>query len=50
MIGTIDIELQAASPNMPLCPIFVFKDSWQSIRISGMPRSIGSWSIEEVFV
>lgn len=50
MIGTINVEIQAASPNMPLCPVFVFRDSFQLISVAGVPDKIGDWNIEKVWI
>lgn len=49
MTGTIDVELQAANPNMPLCPVFVFKDSWQFIEVKNVPERVGDWILKTVF-
>ena len=49
MIGTLQIQVQAHNPNMPLCPCFTFKGSPSSLRIMGVPKQIGSWKITEVY-
>lgn len=33
---------------MPLDPVFTFRDSWQNVRIAGMPGRIGTWTIAKV--
>lgn len=50
MIGTIDISITARRPNMPLEPVFAFKDSASSFRIRNVPKKIGDWSISNVYV
>ena len=50
MIGTIQIKCSAHNPNMPLCPVFAFQDSYQQVRISDVPKKIGDWSIKRVEV
>lgn len=50
MIGTIQVKISAHSPQMPLCPIFAFQDSYQQIRICDVPKKIGDWSIKRVEV
>ena len=48
MIGTIDIEIMAANPSMPLYPVRAFKNSPSSIRLRNVPRKIGNWNITSV--
>ena len=50
MIGTRDIKVQAASPNIPLQPIVAFRGSPISVRLIDVPKRIGQWKITEVFV
>ena len=50
MIGTISVELQASRPNMPLDPVFVFKDSYQFIEIVNVPKRVGDWELVNIFV
>ncbi len=50
MIGTIDIEVNAKFPNMPLEPMFAYVGSASSIRIRNVPRKIGEWRITDVFL
>ena len=50
MIGTINVQINAARPNVPLTPLFAFKDSPSSLRILDVPKSIGSWEITSVKV
>ena len=50
MIGTLDIKVAAHNPNFPLEPVFTFINSAQSFRIMNVPRRIGKWNIEKVFV
>lgn len=49
MIGTIDVEIQAHNPSMPLYPIRAFEGSPSSIRIRNVPKKIGTWSITKIY-
>lgn len=49
MIGVIDVECQAANPNMPLHPMRAFVSSPSSIRVRNVPRRIGDWCIRNVY-
>ena len=48
MIGTIDIEIMAANPSMPLYPVKAFVNSPSSIRLRNVPKKIGNWNITTV--
>ena len=48
MIGTIQVKVQAARPNLPMPPIFSVKGSPTSVRIMDVPRAIGDWNITNV--
>ena len=50
MVGTIDIKVTAANPNMPLKTLFVFVNSPSSVRIIDVPKKIGNWRITKVYV
>lgn len=50
MIGSIDIKVNAARPNLPLAPLFAFQDSPSSLRVMDVPKSIGNWAITSVKV
>ena len=50
MISQINITVNAAKPKFPLVPMVAFNGSPSSIRISGVPCSIGNWSINSVRV
>lgn len=50
MIGTRDIKLHAANPNLPLAPFFAHVASPSSLRILNVPKKIGLWEITNVFV
>lgn len=50
MIGTIDVEVQAANPNMPLYPMRAFAGSPSSIRVRNVPKRIGDWCIRNVYL
>lgn len=50
MIATIDVEVQAASPNMPLFPWRAFRGSPSSVRVRNVPKRIGLWSVAAVQV
>lgn len=48
MIGTIDIKVNAAHPNMPLCPIYAHIGSPSQVRIINVPKAIGKWAVTSV--
>ena len=48
MIGTIDVEVQAMNPSMPLFPMIAYMNSPSSVRIRNVPKKIGSWQISQV--
>lgn len=50
MIGTIQITCSAHNPQMPLCPVFAFQDSYQQVRVSDVPKKIGDWNLKRVTV
>lgn len=50
MIGTIDIKVNAAHPNMPLSPVYTFLGSPQQVRVINVPKQIGNWKITAVQV
>ena len=50
MIGTIDIEIQAKNPNMPLWPLRAYIGSPSSLRVRNVPKKIGKWEITAVRV
>lgn len=50
MIGTLDISLNAKSPNLPLFPLRSFVNSPSSLRIANVPRRVGNWCIDSVYI
>lgn len=48
MIGVLDIEIQAANPQLPLPPIRAYKNSPTSVRLRNVPKAIGNWKITSV--
>ena len=50
MIGTIDIEVNAAHPSMPLSELCAFVGSPSQVRIRNVPRGIGNWKLTAVYV
>ena len=50
MIGTIKIQLNAAHPNLALQPLYAFVGSPSNIRIIDVPKKIGNWQIDRVYV
>lgn len=50
MIGTIDIEIQAHNPQFPLHPINAIVGSPSSVRLRNVPKKIGEWKIERVYI
>ena len=50
MIGTIDIKVNAANPQLPLAPVYAFVGSPSQIRVSNVPRSVGAWKLTKVYL
>lgn len=50
MIGTRDIKVHAANPNIPIQPIIAFRGSPISVRLIDVPKRIGQWKITEVSI
>lgn len=50
MIAYLDIEVNAAAPQMPLGPCVAFVGSPSNVRILNVPKRIGSWKIDAVAV
>ena len=50
MIGRIDIRANAAHPNFPLPPVYMFAGAPSSPRVFGVPCRVGSWAITAVSV
>lgn len=50
MIGTIDITVNAAHPNVPLSPIFAWRGSASRINVEGVPSLCGSWYVASVSI
>lgn len=50
MISSIEITCNAAHPEMPLTPFVAFKTSPSSVRVMGVPKRIGNWVIDSVFL
>lgn len=50
MIRCIDIKIQAAVPDIPLQPFISYVDSPSSVRVLDVPKRIGSWTINKVYV
>lgn len=50
MIGTLNIELNAHHPNLPLETIFAHVGSPSSVRLVDVPKKIGTWKIEHVYI
>lgn len=48
MIATIDVDIQAANPNMPLHPWRAYVGSPSSLRLRNVPKRIGDWHITSV--
>lgn len=49
MIGTIDVKINAAHPNLPLAPLFVFVNSPAAPRVLNVPKKIGNWELTKVY-
>ena len=50
MVGSIDIKINSQFPNMPLKPVWSFKDSPSNFRIFNLPEKVGSWEINKVYL
>lgn len=50
MIAVINVEIQAANPSMPLFPWRAYVNSPSSLRIRNVPRRVGNWNIDKVYV
>lgn len=50
MIGIVDVEIQAANPQMPLYPMRAFVNSPSSVRVRNVPTEVGAWKITSVRV
>lgn len=50
MIGTIDITVNAAHPNVPLSPVFAWRGSASRINVEGVPSLCGSWYVSTVSI
>lgn len=50
MIGTIDINVNAAHPNVPLAPVFSWRGSASRINVEGVPSLCGSWYVASVSI
>lgn len=50
MIAVVSVEIQAANPSMPLYPWRAFAGSPSSLRIRNVPKRIGNWNINRVYV
>jgi hypothetical protein len=48
MIGTIDVDIQAHNPSMPLWPVKAFVNSPTSVRLRNVPKKIGKWNITTI--
>lgn len=50
MIGTIDVEVNAAHPNLPLCEFAAFVGSPSHVRVRNVPRGVGNWQLTAVYI
>lgn len=50
MIAIVPVEIQAANPSMPLYPWRAYVNSPSSLRVRNVPRKVGNWSIDRVYV
>ena len=50
MIATIDVQVSASNPTIPLYPWRVFRKSLSSLRIRNVPRKIGKWNLTGVSI
>lgn len=50
MIAVVDVAVQAANVSMPLFPWRAYLNSPSSLRIRNVPRRVGNWNIDKVYV
>ena len=50
MIAIVPVEIQAANPSLPLYPWRAYVNSPSSLRVRNVPRRVGNWSIDRVYV
>lgn len=50
MIRQIDIKLNAAHPELPLCEAVTYTGAPSAVMVRGVPGSCGRWAITSVFV
>ena len=50
MIAIVDTTVQAANPSLPLYPWRAYVNSPSSLRVRNVPRRVGNWSIDKVYV
>ena len=50
MIAIVPVEIQAANPSLPLYPWRAYVNSPSSLRVRNVPRKVGNWSIDRVYV
>ena len=50
MIAIVPVEIQAANPSMPLYPWRAYVNSPSSLRVRNVPRKVGNWIIDRVYV
>ena len=50
MIAIVPVEIQAANPSMPLYPWRAYVNSPSSLRVRNVPRKVGNWNIDRVYV
>lgn len=50
MIAIVDVQVQAQNPSLPLFPWRAYVNSPSSLRVRNVPRRVGNWSIDRVYV
>lgn len=50
MVATVDIQVSASNPTIPLFPWRTFRKSLSSLRIRNVPKRIGKWNITGVSI
>ena len=50
MIATVDIDINAANPGMPLKEFAAFTSSPSHLRLRNVPRRIGLWELTKIYV
>ena len=50
MVGNIDIKINSQFPNLPLKPVWSYRNSPSNFRIVNYPEKIGEWTLTNLYV